>query len=52
MRHARRIQVALADCQPLFRDETHVSNIYRKLGISSRMELALYAAGGKLAQPI
>ena len=31
--------------------KTHVSNIYRKLGVSSRMELALYVASGKLIQP-
>jgi len=32
--------------------KTHVSNIYRKLGVSSRMELALYITSGKLAQPM
>jgi len=32
--------------------KTHVSNIYRKLGISNRMELALYVASGKLKQPL
>jgi two-component system nitrate/nitrite response regulator NarL len=31
--------------------KTHVSNIYRKLGISNRMELALYVSSGKLKQP-
>jgi DNA-binding NarL/FixJ family response regulator len=28
--------------------KSHVSNIYRKLGVSNRMELALYVATGKL----
>lgn len=32
--------------------KTHVSNTYRKLGISNRMELALYVASGKLKQPL
>jgi len=32
--------------------KTHVSNIYRKLGVSNRMELALYVATGKLTHPL
>ncbi len=32
--------------------KTHVSNVYRKLGVSNRMELALYVASGKLKQPL
>jgi DNA-binding NarL/FixJ family response regulator len=32
--------------------KTHVSNVYRKLGVSNRVELALYVSSGKLRQPM